>query len=1367
MSLVVPRTVTVVEPDAAAEPNRRSVPLADFRSARAYVLLGDPGAGKSTAFRTEADSDPDGVLVTARQFIERSLAHHPEWSARTLYIDALDEMRAGSPDARRPLDRILQRLERLDRPDFRLSCRAADWLGRNDLDEIVAAARYEHVRLLQLEPLSDGPVLEILDDLGVSQPSRFAAKARDHGLEAMLNNPLLLHLLVKATQDDEWPDSRLGTLKLACRKLARERSRKHRAARRSTPSIPVDQIMDAAGHLSALLLLSDREYVSLDESEDMEALCPEDISDGDQPAILRALKSNLFAGGTDGCFVPVHRQLAEFLAARFLHDRLTSGPRVPASRVFALMTGEDGVVVTQLRGLSAWLAAFDKDSRRHLIESDPIGISLYGDVSAFHRDELEDLLHALAKRREEIWPWFRAPVALRSLIRRDSLRLLGRYLSEENRSEGRQAVVGLLLRALSHAERSRPCMDSVESAARDATWQPWVRRSALNALIHHSGDRRARRLIALLDDLRQEEVPDDDRELQGMLLNSLYPARVGPARIWDYWEPQSVYSGGSRFREFWHHHLAKATNAQDAVNLLQSLAEQGSRFRKQFLDDHGLLRVVEELLYRVLSAVGEQTATETVYDWLEAINFLEPLAGQARRNSQVRLSRWIADRPGVQKRLALEGLYRLWDPDPRRPGEDPGTHDDRTYRAWHMRWAIFEAGEPDGFAEWCLQKAVDAAESRVEVAVELLAWSRPWHGDDLGRGLSIDEVRAATNGIPALIREVSPLLRGQKESEVARRPSEEQSEHRRKQRREQAEFITYVRENAAELRAGTCGARLLHHIAVSYHDFFFKDRDSRPRQRIARLLAEHRDLTDAAIEGFRRVMERDDLPTLRDVIRLDEEGKVSLLALPLLAGLDDTPGLLESLGAPEIARAAALYLLTPLNVGAHPKWYLRALESHSDSVVEALVKVTRSRIRRRQDCLYLWRLPREKAYRAVARRAALSLLRAFPTRCTDPQVSALNEILLAAIRWEVEGLEESVDRRLAKADLDVAQRALLLASGLFLSPERYLPHLVRFLEGGEEARSRHVVRFLAPSDMGRLPMPWKSETLEKLIGLLGARYTPWRPESFGMAGIVEEDRMKVESLLAGWANTLAARTDRDACVALQALVDDPALEPWYILLKEKRDEQVLARRSATFTVPDLTAVQKTLANQEPANASDLAALVAEALEMLAILIRGDNTDGWKDYWNEDARGGAVRPKHEESCRNALLRALRTRLPAGVDAQLEPHYARKKRADIRVSFDRKAIAIEIKKASHRHLWSAATDQLEAQYASAPESSGHGIYLVLWFGGADMPVPPSGRRPKTPDELRARLEAQLAGPSSHRVRVIVMDVSGAPPPVPSGH
>ena len=59
VSAVVPRTVTVVERDPGGapgmgrgpQPRQRSAPLEEFRSARAYVLLGDPGAGKTTAFQ--------------------------------------------------------------------------------------------------------------------------------------------------------------------------------------------------------------------------------------------------------------------------------------------------------------------------------------------------------------------------------------------------------------------------------------------------------------------------------------------------------------------------------------------------------------------------------------------------------------------------------------------------------------------------------------------------------------------------------------------------------------------------------------------------------------------------------------------------------------------------------------------------------------------------------------------------------------------------------------------------------------------------------------------------------------------------------------------------------------------------------------------------------------------------------------------------------------------------------------------------------------------------------------------------------------------------------------------------------------------
>ena len=1363
MSLIVSRTVTVV-----GNKRSRSAPLTDFRSRRAYVLLGDPGAGKTKAFETACRQHGDGEFITARRFIRKSLDRMSEWEKKTLFIDGLDEVRAGSSDPRRQLDQILERLEPLGRPDFRLSCRAADWLGRNDLREIVAEAGYEDVRILYLEPLTSEDIHKILVDLGEPDVAGFLAKARDRGLEGLLDNPQLLGLLVEATRDGEWPEDRRGILALACRKLAREWNDQHRAAQLGALDMSAERIISAAEQLSAFILLSDRDHVSLDPLDDSDCFGPDNITGADAPALVRAVKSNLFEGRGDGRFAPVHHQVSEFLAARFLHYRIESG--LPARRVLALMTGHDGIVVTKLRGLAAWLAAFDPASRWALVETDPVGVALYGDVSGFRSDEMERLLRAFAERADEIRPWNWPAPALDSLINEHSVALLTRYLENDDRSQARQTVVGLLLHALSRVDRVRPCPRSLQRAIRDASWDHWVRHCALRALLLNGGDKAPATLNGLLDDLRDGRVEDRDGDLLGALLDHLYPVHLGPERIWDYLVPRGRPDHAGTYRIFWSAHLPNRTRASELVALLRSLREQGGALREHLRDDW-LRRMIQKLVHRALNNAGDHVSVSTLYDWLELIDFEEIKSTLVRTDEYLEVGKWLAERPELQKELALEGLHRRMGIDAAatrsnhegnddREGHGRGGSADAHYHAFQIRRAIFGAGTPDEFAQWCLHQAVAIADTDTVIARILLDWSRPWGQDDSGPEPSIEEVRHATRGSPALRDEVGRLLEGEKKAEAREaemRFRKEESEHLQERRRERQEFITHVRKQATKLQKGRCPPGLLHRIAVAYHDFFHDQREATPRQRVLKLLQRHHDLADAAIEGFRRVVDRDDLPTLREVIRLNEKKLMSHYALPILAGLDADPDLVKSRSQAEITRAAAFYYLTPLNVPGHPAWYRWALEHRPGSISEALLKVTRSRVRRRRDCLYLCDLARDASYRSVVRLVAVPMLRAFPTRCTEPQISALHALLLAALKWRVDGLEEFVDQRATKSDLDVSQRALWLATGLLLSPSRYVPEVTAFLQDGEEARSREIVQLLAPTDMDRLPMPWGTRELATMIRLLGSRYSPWRPEGFGMAGYVEEDRMKVEGLISSWATTLASRTNREASEALHSLAGDPALEPWHFILKGKRDEQVLARRDATFTVPDLDSVQKTLSNKEPSNPADLTALVANKLEFLATEIRHGTTDDWRQYWREDERRRLLGPRREESCRDALLSDLKKLLPRGMDAQREAVYSRGNKSDIRVFFNGHAIPVEIKKDSNTKLWRAVANQLVPKYTTAPESSGFGIFLVLWFGQGKTPVPPTGRRPKTPEELCVRLKEHLTDPCRHKISVIVIDVS----------
>ena len=1358
--LIVPRTVTVVDGERS-----RSAPLEEFRSARAYVLLGDPGAGKTEAFRAECAGHDDGEFITARRFLRKGVDRLSDWVGKTLFIDGLDEVRAGSSDPRRQLDQVLERLERLGRPTFRLSCRAADWLGRNDLREIASGAGYEDVCVLYLEPLTPKDVHEILIDLGESNVDGFRAKARDRGLEELFDNPLSLDLLVRATRGDGWPQGLRETYELACRSLTQSQCRH--------PS-DVNRTLAAAGHLSALLLLSDKEGLANDQTGDPDTLCLQDIEGGDPPTRLSALHSNLFTRRAGSRFVSKHQHLAAFLAARFLHRCIKQG--VPVGRVLSLMSGQDGVVVTELRGLSAWLAAFNRSARESLMSTDPVGIALYGDVGRFRKVELRRLLRVLADRADDIRPWDWPPVALASLINEHTVTLLSRYLQDGDRSKGRQTVAGLLLHALSGAAGARPCLKSLERAIRDATWNPVVRKSALRALLYHSGDEASSTLIRLVDDLRDGRVEDRDGDLMGALLSHLYPVHLGPGRIGDYLVPLGSPDHTVAYRLFWSTHLPDRTEEQSLVTLLRSISEQGEAFRSK-IGEHWLQVMLEKLVRKALDAEGDTLTASIVYDWLELIDFEVPESALARTDEYLAVCNWLADRHELQKELALEGLNRRVGDAESAPGSNHQGADDQddhgharapaVYRATQIKWTVFRAGKPDDFPAWSLSQAVATAETNPMMARILLEWSRPWDHDDSGSGLSIEEVRAATRDVPALRDEVANLLEGQRKweaHEAERRVREEQhNEYRQERQRKKEEFITYVRTHAVELQEGRCPPGLLHRIAVAYHDFFLDQRAATPQQRVLKLLQGDQDLADAAMQGFRRVVDREDLPTLREVIRLNEQKQRSHYALPILAALDANPGLLESRSPAEIGRAAALYYLTPLNVPGHPAWYRWALEHRPEPISEALLKVTRSRVRRRLDCNYLWDFGRNGSYRYVAHLAAVPLLRAFPTRCTEPQISALHAVLLAALRWQVDGLGAFVEGRVSKPGLDVSQQALWLTAGLHLSPERYVERIAAFLEDGEEARSRQVVRLLAPMEMARLPMQWDTRELAAMIKLMGSRYSPWRPEGSGMASVVDEDRSKVKGLISAWATTLASRTSRQASETLHSLVDDPALEPWHYMLKGKRDEQIVARRDATFAVPDLRAVQQTLANGEPGNPADLAALVADRLERLGREIRRGSTDDWRQYWNEDDFGRPTRPKREESCCKALLAALQKELPSGVDAHRESVHSRDKRSDIRVFFNGHAIPVEIKKDSNRQLWSAVADQLIAKYTTAPESSGFGIYLVLWFGQGKTPVPPTGRRPKTPGELCTRLEEQLTGPYRHKISVIVIDVSTTGEPV----
>ena len=358
MGRFVERTCTVVEDGTDGTREAESRPLAEFRGCSAYVLLGAPGAGKTEAFEHEAEKP---AFCDARDFLTLD---HERWSGMpTLFIDGLDEVRAGTVDGRSQLDAIRGRLDRLGRPRFRLSCREADWFRAADRKRLESVSPNGTVKVLRLDPLSEDNIRDILADEGVQDIDRFIDEARDRGLGALLSNPQTLKLLAAAVADGNWPATRTGTFEAACRVLIRELNEEQLQA---VPQRADSEMLHTAGQLCAVQLLSGRAGYRLpirtDNVDGYIAL--RNIREPALETLLVTLRSKVF-DVTDGLAKPIHRHIAEFLAGRYLSTLIEDS--LPVRRVLALLAGDDGRTVSWLRGLAALVGRSQPNgpSRRH------------------------------------------------------------------------------------------------------------------------------------------------------------------------------------------------------------------------------------------------------------------------------------------------------------------------------------------------------------------------------------------------------------------------------------------------------------------------------------------------------------------------------------------------------------------------------------------------------------------------------------------------------------------------------------------------------------------------------------------------------------------------------------------------------------------------------------------------------------------------------------------------------------------------------------------------------------------------------------------------------------------------------------------
>ena len=1337
------------------------------------MLLGPPGSGKTTIFEHQAECR-GGRYVTARKFL--TFDDRAEWHDTALFIDGLDETRAGATDGRTPLDRIRAKLDRMGRPRFRLSCREADWFGANDRDHLKQVSRSGAVKVLRLDPLSDQDVHQFLRGvLGIEDPEDFVAVAQERGLHGLLVNPQSLKMLAVAVGDAGfWPETRTQAFDMACRTLLAEHNEEHRLA--SPDPGGIADLVEASGRLCAVQLLTGAAGYALPGAEsDRHFLGLERLPGTERGLLRRSLQSKLFESPTERRTVPVHRQVAEFLAAKYLAALVVNG--LPVGRILALITGYDGMVVSELRGLSAWLAAHSKPSRAEMIARDPLGIVLYGDAQHFSPEEKRLLLDGI-ERQTAANPRLITTVQLDSrlgdLVSSDMENQFREILTAPAREDSWQSFVVILLEALQHGEPLPSLADPLKELIRDGTRWPRIRDRAIDVFVRHHPNRTE--AIADLKELTAEvhagRVADSDDAVLGCLLSTTYPAAISATEVMRYLRVPRRRDRLGEYEHFWTEHLpTKSTRSQFAV-LLDQLVERYEALlaeeKTHRLPAFFLRWLPSNLLARFLLVSGDEVDLTRLFRWLapaaKAGDWThDPDIG---REEAGEIRRWLESRPHAWKALLAMGLERCGE---RADCTDAYGFNQCMYE--EERGRLLGVARPRDFGLWCLDRAV-AAKNRITAEWLIGEVAESLHYGRSDEGLSREAVSTRLVGFARLNHAFD-----KRTIKLEARTSEGGSSKpaaQARSRTERPDWHDHVKPHEGELRGNTARPQLLHELAKVYFGGYLNVRGNSPRDRLNALLADDDSLVDAVLSGFRKTIDRDDLPSDTKVIRLGIANRTHYLALPFMAGLEETamtaPAGEIDLDHRRLRLALAIHYTVPMWPSVRrpadrpPRRIAWTLANRPETAADVLVRSALSELRNgREFPAGIHELAHSPDHARVARLAAMPLLRQFPARCTSGQLSSLNHLLLAARRHcDIDPLLELIDEKHADHRMSVAQRVHWLVAGVCIAPESYIGRLESYA-GGNERR----IRFLAEAVTQQfsispdLKYRQSAAALRLLIQLIGASCRPHSLDSDSDEGVIVTPEMNAADRVRDCIEQLASITTEEASLALEALSSDNHLRLWRSLLMDAAYRQEAARREAEFAYGDVARVLATLAGGAPANAADLAAFTLEHLNGIARTIRDGNTSDWKQYWNVDHRGRPQRPRPEDTCRDALLSDLRTRLMRlSVDVQPEGRYANDKRADIRVSYEGFNVPVEIKRSCHRDLWSAVRSQLIARYVVDPGTDGHGIYLVFWFGDTKecRPTPPAIGSPVTTSrELEDRLSSTLSAEERRKIKIRVIDVS----------
>lgn len=1330
-------------------PQDESNPIEDFRECDAYVLLGPAGAGKTTVFRRESQETNRGLYVSARDFLSQE--EWSKWEGKTLFIDGFDEVRCGSDDVRIPLDKLRRNLTKMGNPQFRLSCREADWFGINDSKHLRDSSPNGQVAILRLEPLSSIDIIEILRrNYTIEDPEYFVNRAETLGISDLLFNPQSLRMLVKVVNNGlAWPDSRRETFDMACNTLVGEHNEEHLIAKQHISTV---KSINIAGRLCAILLLTGNSGFLRQPDSSQELIpIPQILGDGRLESYLQVLASKLFEKSEDESYVPVHRQVAEYLGSKYLTSKIRDG--LPLGRILSLIEYDDGSIVSEMRGLGAWLATNCPPARAELISRDPIGTVLYGDVKGFSTMERCRLLTNIRPRLSK------DPQILRTLVNdsrtgdlatEETAPLFQDALSTRSPSEHLQWYARSLVSALTHGTVHPELYSTLWSVVRNSRWRTVIRVATLDLLLSKGLSHQSMHLESevLLQEIHAGTVEDEDDELRGSLLHHFYGKNRSLTGLLDCLEEPKIPNLFGKYQNFWLQFELEDISLDELMQSLDIIKAKLDAHRSRHAVAVSLLG---KLFLRFLSYVVDHVSLEHIdklIAWLDVARKVQVPGSQITE----RLKKSLGKRSDLMTAIISSHVER--------PLKSPDFAD----HVHHLEILLLNIDYQAVIgSEWFLNKALSTVDERAaHWYTRKLAGVMHSTGADRRH---LFKIESHLQGASSLLDSFNARMQELQNIECQESSLANEYWERRKEGQD------YWRKAIAaeSFSDNNCSPGLLNQLAQAYFGEAIDVEGDSPKERLQDLFGEDTPgLLDTVLDGLRTVIHRDDLPDPNTILMMRSHGKVSALGLPILAGLQEETGANDSnelhLSESQRRSALAVYysMRLPQSATRPPRWLIQLLESDPETCAEVLVQAVRVRLKAGDECREIcYELAYSPKHSRVAALAVLPLLRTFPVRSANRLLIALTWLLRAASNHcASDAIRAIVEKRLAKSGMNMGQRIRWMGAQLLLDQDSFRESFQSYIESSDQ-RVSHLVQFLSEQVSST---KWidtiDSSTATMLAGVIGRKYSPIYFDIH--SDIYSSDSAQASKCISTLIDKLTFDPSEDAKQFLEELVDDQELSSWHSRLKHAAHTQKTVRQTSRFGHGEVRSVLGVLDDGEPVCVSDLKAVTLEALGQIRTSLRDGDTSWWRKFWNTGSHGRVIKPKVEDECRDILVDELRSILQRlNISVQHEALFADRKRCDITLGTSSFRLPMELKLSHSQDLFTAIDCQLVKKYARDNLCDGQGIYLVLWFGDSACSrrtsSPDGSGQPISPSYLEDVLRKSISSDLREKIAICVIDVS----------